>query len=68
MNAKSQKPIAIDEAFSDLCRNINDSKALKEEVQKLFITVRDIEKDYQQRILELQMSVRALEIMVLSKE
>jgi len=52
----------------DLLSRIEQSDKLAKEVARLRETVLDIQKDYQERMVDLQMSIRALEIIVLSEE
>jgi hypothetical protein len=46
----------------------NNENSLAEEVKRLTSEMKAMEKDMHDRILELQLSVRALELVILSKE
>lgn len=66
--AEKKQTNAQADGVLDLLNRIEQSDKLAKEVARLRETILDIQKDYQERMVELQMSIRALEIIVLSEE
>lgn len=64
IQSKSPKEMKLVELIERLEQNEN----LAQDVARLRDVVNDIQKDYQERMVELQMGLRALEILILSKE
>jgi hypothetical protein len=60
----AESDLSVGQLFTQLEKQADIMK----EVDRLRSLILDIQKDYQERIVELQMSIRALEIITLSKD